>query len=79
MKQFFQFPISRNFWTIRSILEKSIELRNPYVDPLSYLQVQFLKKVRGTGEQSDALQRQSLLDYVLMSINGVASGLQSTG
>ncbi|MBA3995111.1 MAG: phosphoenolpyruvate carboxylase [Cyanobacteria bacterium DS2.3.42] len=60
-------------------LRKSIELRNPYVDPLSYLQVQFLKKVRGTGEQCDALERQSLLDYVLMSINGVASGLQSTG
>ncbi len=60
-------------------LRKSIELRNPYVDPLSYLQVQFLKKVRAIGEKADAAERQSLLDYVLMSINGVASGLQSTG
>ncbi|MBC7998752.1 MAG: phosphoenolpyruvate carboxylase, partial [Leptolyngbya sp.] len=56
-------------------LRKSIELRNPYVDPLSYLQVQFLKKVRAQGDD----ERKSLLDYVLMSITGVASGLQSTG
>lgn len=56
-------------------LRKSIELRNPYVDPLSYLQVQFLKKVRAQGDE----ERKSLLDYVLMSITGVASGLQSTG
>lgn len=63
-------------------LRKSIELRNPYVDPLSYLQVHFLKKVRDIrdiGDKDDAAQRQVLLDYVLMSINGVALGLQSTG
>ncbi|MBX9953041.1 MAG: phosphoenolpyruvate carboxylase [Candidatus Obscuribacterales bacterium] len=60
-------------------LRKSIELRNPYVDPVSYLQVQFLKKVRGIDAQSEISERQLLLDYVLMSINGVASGLQSTG
>lgn len=60
-------------------LRKSIELRNPYVDPVSYLQVQFLKKVRRIDAKSDASDRQALLDYVLMSITGVASGLQSTG
>jgi phosphoenolpyruvate carboxylase len=68
-------------------LRKSIELRNPYVDPLSYLQVHFLKKARAFGtEQEQAADgqeanadRQKLLDYVLMSINGVALGLQSTG
>ncbi|PZM81222.1 MAG: phosphoenolpyruvate carboxylase [Candidatus Melainabacteria bacterium] len=60
-------------------LRKSIELRNPYVDPVSYLQVQFLKKVRGIDAKSDVSDRQALLDYVLMSITGVASGLQSTG
>lgn len=68
-------------------LRKSIELRNPYVDPLSYLQVHFLKKARAVasgqekaqdGQESSA-DRQQLLDYVLMSINGVALGLQSTG
>ena len=60
-------------------LRKSIELRNPYVDPLSYLQVQFLKKVRSADAHANTADRQALLDYVLMSINGVASGLQSTG
>jgi len=60
-------------------LRKSIELRNPYVDPVSYLQVQFLKKVRSIDANCEISERQLLLDYVLMSINGVASGLQSTG
>ncbi len=64
-------------------LRRSIELRNPYVDPLSYLQVRFIKELRqsaceekGTGEGGAA---DPLLDTVLMAINGVAEGLQSTG
>lgn len=74
-------------------LRKSIDLRNPYVDPLSYLQVRFLKEVRSLNEReagpvppdgapsvsSPDGALEGLLDYVLMSINGVAAGLQSTG
>ncbi len=71
-------------------LRRSIDLRNPYVDPMSYLQVKLLKQLRRRdvqeqeetrppmvlGEESD---RDELLDAVLMSINGVAEGLQGTG
>lgn len=68
-------------------LKHSIELRNPYVDPLSYLQVRFLKELRSRavgGENSDkpdnsAGKRDMLLETVLMTINGVAEGLQNTG
>lgn len=56
------------------ILKTSIERRNPYVDPLSFIQLVMLKRLRsGDGP------REELLTGVLESINGVASGLKNTG
>ncbi len=70
-------------------LQRSIALRNPYVDPLSYLQVRFLRQWReeqaareahnGAAVDSNSSERDLLLETVLMAINGVAAGLQSTG
>lgn len=72
-------------------LRRSIELRNPYVDPLSYLQVRFIKELREKGQNDSGKVEEPeakpglsatldpLLDTVLMAINGVAEGLQSTG
>jgi phosphoenolpyruvate carboxylase len=68
-------------------LRHSIELRNPYVDPLSYLQVRFLKELRSRTAQNESCEkpenasgkRDLLLETVLMTINGVAEGLQNTG
>jgi len=59
------------------ILQESIRLRNPYVDPLSYMQVQLLTELRGkreSGEEDEALLRE-----VLLTINGIAAGLRNTG
>lgn len=69
------------------LLRRSITLRNPYVDSLSYLQVRFLKELReraqdtaSGGEHSpERRAHDALLETVLMSINGVAIGLQNTG
>lgn len=69
-------------------LQRSIALRNPYVDPLSYLQVRFIREwreehQRQMKETGSALvtadERDILLETILMAINGVAAGLQSTG
>ncbi|CAG7657154.1 phosphoenolpyruvate carboxylase [Paenibacillus allorhizosphaerae] len=59
------------------VIQESIHLRNPYVDPLSYLQVQLLQELRALREQGsdDAL----LLREVLLTINGIAAGLRNTG
>lgn len=59
------------------VIQESIRLRNPYVDPLSYMQVQLLSELRGQKEQGedDAL----LLREVLLTINGIAAGLRNTG
>jgi phosphoenolpyruvate carboxylase len=56
------------------VLRQSIELRNPYVDPLSYLQVELLRRYREARET-----REDLLYPILLTINGIASGLRNTG
>jgi phosphoenolpyruvate carboxylase len=58
-------------------LQRSIALRNPYVDPLSDLQVRLLERLRGLP--ADDPERQRLLRLVQLTVNGVAAGLQNTG
>ena len=55
------------------VLEHSIRLRNPYVDPMSLLQVELIRRKRG-GEESDELNR-----AITATINGIAAGLRNTG
>jgi len=55
------------------VLERSIRLRNPYVDPMSLVQVELLRRKR-RGEDTDEL------NYALAAtINGIAAGLHNTG
>jgi len=55
------------------VLSRSIQLRNPYVDPLSLIQVELLHRKR-SGEDIDEL------NYALAStMNGIAAGLHNTG
>ncbi len=55
------------------VLLRSIRLRNPYVDPMSLVQVDLLRRKRA-GENTDAL------NYALgATINGIAAGLHNTG
>jgi phosphoenolpyruvate carboxylase len=54
-------------------MAQSLRLRNPYVDPLSLIQVELLRRKR-RGEPNDEL------NYVLAAtINGIAAGLRNTG
>jgi len=59
------------------VIQESIRLRNPYVDPLSYMQVQLLTELRSlrAHNEDDA----ELLREVLLTINGIAAGLRNTG
>jgi phosphoenolpyruvate carboxylase len=55
------------------VLSRSIRLRNPYVDPMSLIQVELLRRKRA-GEQS------AELDYAIgTTMNGIAAGLHNTG
>ena len=55
------------------VLLRSIRLRNPYVDPMSLIQVELLSRKRKSGANQE-------LDYALgATINGIAAGLHNTG
>ncbi len=55
------------------VLARSIRLRNPYVDPMSLVQVELLRRKRA-GASADGV------DYALgATINGIAAGLHNTG
>ncbi len=55
------------------VLARSIRLRNPYVDPMSLVQVELLRRKRAGGNQNG-------VDYALgATINGIAAGLHNTG
>jgi len=59
------------------VLARSIKLRNPYVDPLNYLQVEMLKRRRrGSLNQKEQDDTRAVLE---LTINGIASGLKNTG
>jgi phosphoenolpyruvate carboxylase len=59
------------------VLQRSIALRNPYVDSLSELQVRLLARLRTTTPEDADHDR--LLRLVQLTVNGVAAGLQGTG
>ncbi|MEY4479788.1 MAG: hypothetical protein RLZZ267_466 [Bacillota bacterium] len=59
------------------VIQDSIKLRNPYVDPLSYLQVQLVTELRALREKEQ--DDPELLREVLLTINGIAAGLRNTG
>jgi phosphoenolpyruvate carboxylase len=57
-------------------LQHSIRVRNPYVDPLNYIQVELLKRLRENPEGADA---DAIRHALLQSVNGIAAGLQTVG
>lgn len=59
-------------------LARSIELRNPYVDPLSFLQVDLLKRKRDLVARGEPVPA-DLARAILLTVNGVAAGLRNTG
>jgi phosphoenolpyruvate carboxylase len=62
----------------RRILSAAVDLRNPYVDALSHLQLRALSALR-RGDYSDEAEEQRLRELLLLTVNGVSAGLQNTG
>jgi phosphoenolpyruvate carboxylase len=60
------------------VLRRSIDVRNPYVDPINLLQVELLRRLRTpTSERSE--DAEWLRRALLVTINGIAAGMRNTG
>jgi phosphoenolpyruvate carboxylase len=60
------------------VLKNSITSRNPYVDPLNFIQVSLLRQLRALSSPDDP-EAEHLLKTIFLTINGVAAGLKNTG
>lgn len=60
------------------VIQRSIERRNPYVDPLNFIQVGLLRQLRHADAERDP-QYDAILRAVMMTVNGIAAGMKTTG
>ena len=56
------------------VLRRSIDVRNPYVDPINLVQIELLRRLRSGGDRDERLQR-----AFVVTVNGIAAGLRNTG
>jgi phosphoenolpyruvate carboxylase len=57
------------------VLQRTIARRNPFIDPLSFVQLELLRRLRANGDIDDP----GLVRASLLTINGIAGGLRNTG
>ncbi|MBP1692234.1 MAG: ppc [Chloroflexi bacterium] len=60
------------------VIQRSVHLRNPYIDPLNYIQVEMLQRLRML-EDPNSSEAQALREVIVLTINGIAAGLRNTG
>jgi phosphoenolpyruvate carboxylase len=60
------------------VIQRSIQLRNPYVDPLNYLQVEMLRRLRALDDPEGS-EAERCREVIVLTINGIAAGLRNTG
>jgi phosphoenolpyruvate carboxylase len=60
------------------VIQRSVSLRNPYIDPLNYIQVETLRRLRRLPDPESA-EADDLRQVMVVTINGIAAGLRNTG
>jgi phosphoenolpyruvate carboxylase len=56
------------------ILRRSIDVRNPYVDPINLVQIDLLRRLRHADKEDPDLSR-----AFMITVNGIAAGMRNTG
>lgn len=69
----------RELLETQPVLAESIRLRNPYVDPLNYLQIRFLQRWRRARPNRARRAAPELLHLLQITVAGIAFGMKSTG
>jgi phosphoenolpyruvate carboxylase len=57
------------------VLRRSIDVRNPYVDPINLVQIELLARLRSAGGEADP----NLSHAFMVTVNGIAAGMRNTG
>jgi phosphoenolpyruvate carboxylase len=57
------------------VLRRSIDVRNPYVDPINLVQIELLRRLRRDGEEADS----QVWRAFMVTVNGIAAGMRNTG
>jgi len=78
-KLIFELTDNDNLMSNSPDIRNSIQRRNPYMDPLSVIQVILMKEWRDTGRSDNMDDHDSLQRLLLKTINGIAAGLKNTG
>ncbi|HRQ13212.1 MAG TPA: phosphoenolpyruvate carboxylase, partial [Promineifilum sp.] len=60
------------------VLQRSVRRRNPYIDPLNFIQVSLLRRLRGLPNP-ESTEAAHIRDTIFLTISGIASGLKNTG
>ncbi|MFN8413313.1 MAG: phosphoenolpyruvate carboxylase [Anaerolineales bacterium] len=63
---------------LEPVTQQAVQLRNPYVDPLNYIQVETLRRLRSLPDP-DGKESKPLREVMALTINGIAAGLRNTG
>jgi phosphoenolpyruvate carboxylase len=61
-----------------NVLRRSLQVRNPYVDPLNIIQAEVLKRLRERKGMTEE-QKRLCQDTLLITINGIANGMRNSG
>ncbi len=58
-----------------AVLRRSIQVRNPYVDPINLVQIELLRRIRAQGDDANP----QLWHAFMVTVNGIAAGMRNTG
>jgi phosphoenolpyruvate carboxylase len=63
---------------LEPVTQNAVHLRNPYIDPLNYIQVEMLRRLRALSDHNSP-EADALREVIFLTINGIAAGLKNTG
>ncbi len=77
LKMLLQITEEENLLDNNKSLQRSLLLRNPYIDPISFIQIKFIKELR--KEKISGEEKDELLMLLRSTVNGIAAGIRNTG